>query len=146
MNKPPTTRRLAFRLRHLLLVIALVGFGMWGYRWVTWPNRTLRQLEGHTAEQPSSPPITFTPNYKLPPEEIVRQIQQNHLAVQERTLRDYWTARLIFEAPGEVAVYVETERGFEHVLVEQVVIQRGQIHYYWGLSLKEMLRDQLGGS
>ena len=134
-------RWIKFRLRTLLLLVGCVALLLAAWRWVTWPERTLRELDTLIAMgniEAAESRIVFEPNYRMSAESVAHQLHQSHTRPVKRGWRDLISARQIYRPLDDgVACWVQIGSDFDHVMLESVTVERGTIRYKWGCSLAE---------
>jgi len=139
-------RVLKFRLRSALLLVACVAVALAVWRWIAWPDRTVRELDRLIAQGRTSAAealIVFEPNYRYPAEKVARQLKQDHTPPLRRSWSDLLYARQVFRPQGDVACWVQMGAKFDHVLLESVTVERGVIRYQWGRSLDEWMAEEM---
>ena len=130
-----TTRKHArwqFSLRTMLVAVTLAAILLLGWRWYTWPSRTIRELDHQVKNGLNEFDIKFVPDYRMPIKDIAHQLKQYHTVAQPRTMSDIIAARRIYLPDGIVICWVEIDSNFNHVLLESITIERGKITYQWG--------------
>jgi len=151
MSSGPTyvrTSRLRFRLRTLLLLPLVFAFGWW---WMTWPQRTIDQLDALVAAgklDQAANLIVFEPDYRYPPDKVAQALRhgrgQPHTAPANRNLIDLVLGRRRFEIDKKgVAAFVNTGEKSQHMMIESVTVERGRIKYRWGLSMNDFEQERI---
>jgi hypothetical protein len=141
-NSSTFRRFFRFRLWALLLLPLLFALGWW---WVTWPKRTLARFDALVAANKlgeAAALIQFEPNYRYPPNKVSEGLGQPHVRRAKRGLADLIVGRQPFEIYDKgVAYWVDTDAGFQHIMLESVTIQYGQIKFKWGLTIAEWIKQ-----
>ncbi|MCA9146629.1 MAG: hypothetical protein KDB05_27815 [Planctomycetales bacterium] len=142
-----TTRkriRIQFGLRTLLLSVTLVALLLFAWRWFTWPERTLRELDAQVQNNTETIRIRFIPDYRMSAEAVSHQLKQYHTTPKPRSVPDIFAGRQIYQpANDQVLCWVQIGSDHEHVLLESITIERGTITYRWGQRYAEWLRQSM---
>jgi hypothetical protein len=150
-----------FRLRTLFIVCALAAIGVWVYRWVQWPSRTLQEF-GDLIEQKryegAAARLEFEHGYLVSPGDLVHRVHVAHSVVnyhcqpRGRSVSDLIDGRQVYDVVGNQACFVDTGSVNAHFLIESITLERGKIRFHWrgpmpGANLRyengEWIRDKV---
>jgi hypothetical protein len=136
----PKTSWLQFRLRTLFIVCALAAIGVWVYRWVQWPARTLEEfgaLIEHQRYEAAAARLEFEHGYLVSPGDLVHRVHvahsvvSNHCQPRRRSISDLIDGVQVYDVVGNQACFVDAGSVRAHFLIESITLERGKIRFHW---------------
>ena len=155
-HEPRKRNWLRYRLRTLLILIALVALGLTAWRWYTWPEHALRELEVLIAQEnfrAAESRIVFEPNYRYAPEKVLGLLRRGNPLPAKRTWSDIFHARQNYRVrlagqeydPEKDGVTCFVQIGPDksaHHFFESATVERGVITIRWGEGLQDWIARQ----
>jgi hypothetical protein len=130
---------LQFRLRTLFVFCTLAAIGVWVFRWVQWPARTLQEF-GALIEQKryeEAARLEYEHGYLISPGDLVHRVHvahsvcNYHCQPRGRSISDLIDGRQVYEVVGNQACFVDTGSIKAHFLIESVTLERGKMRFHW---------------
>jgi hypothetical protein len=129
-----------FRLRTLFIACFLAAIGLWAYRWLQWPDRTLKEfrdlIEQKRYEEEAAR-LEYEHGYVVSPDDVAHRVHvaqsvcNQYCRAQPRSLTDIIYGRQVLTVVGDAACWVDTGKVKAHFLIESMTLERGTIHFQW---------------
>jgi hypothetical protein len=131
---------LRFRLRTLFIACFLAAVGLWAYRWIQWPARTLKAFNGLVEQkryEEAAARLEYAHGYLVSPDDLLHRVHVAHEVCnayclpQPRSMADIVYGRQVYKVVGDTACFVDTGGVQAHFLIESMTLERGTIRYQW---------------
>jgi hypothetical protein len=145
---------LRFRLRTLFIACFLAAIGLWAYRWIQWPARTLQTFNALMEQkryEDAAARLEYEHGYLVSPDDVIHRVHvaqevcNQYCTAQRRSLSDILYGRQVYKVVGDTACWVDTGSVQAHFLIESMTLERGKIRYRWrGPMPRQNLRFENG--
>jgi hypothetical protein len=118
----------------------LAAIGLWVYRWVQWPARTLETFNALVEQkryEDAAARLEFEHGYVVSPGDIEHRVHvarsacNQYCRAQPRSLADLVYGRQVYATVGNTACFVDTGKVHAHFLIESMILERGRIRFTW---------------